>query len=92
MGIPFGGFSQSFGAMGLSLQDCGLHCPEMTTLPINELSTRTREIFRLVVEGYLASGQAIGSKALARRAAYQCRAPADRTGPTAVRGRNDAGG
>lgn len=50
--------------MGLSLQDCGLHCPEMTRLPITELSTRTREIFRLVVEGYLASGQAIGSKAL----------------------------
>jgi heat-inducible transcriptional repressor len=37
----------------------------MTSLPITELSTRTREIFRLVVEGYLASGQAIGSKALA---------------------------
>lgn len=37
----------------------------MTSLPIAELSTRTREIFRLVVEGYLASGQAIGSKALA---------------------------
>ena len=34
----------------------------MTSLPITELSTRTREIFRLVVEGYLASGQAIGSR------------------------------
>ncbi len=37
----------------------------MTSLPITELSSRTREIFRLVVEGYLASGQAIGSKVLA---------------------------
>ena len=33
--------------------------------PIAELTTRTREIFRLVVEGYLSSGQPVGSKALA---------------------------
>lgn len=33
--------------------------------PITELTTRTREIFRLVVEGYLSSGQPVGSKALA---------------------------
>lgn len=33
--------------------------------PITELTTRTREIFRLVVEGYLDSGQPVGSKALA---------------------------
>lgn len=37
----------------------------MPTLPITELTIRTREIFRLVVEGYLASGQPVGSKALA---------------------------
>ncbi|MFT4027494.1 MAG: heat-inducible transcriptional repressor HrcA [Novosphingobium sp.] len=37
----------------------------MPTPPIAELTTRTREIFRLVVEGYLASGQPVGSKALA---------------------------
>ena len=37
----------------------------MTGLPITELSARAREIFRLVVEGYLTSGQALGSKALA---------------------------
>ena len=37
----------------------------MSTSPIAELTTRTREIFRLVVEGYLASGQPVGSKALA---------------------------
>jgi heat-inducible transcriptional repressor len=37
----------------------------MPTPPITELTTRTREIFRLVVEGYLASGQPVGSKALA---------------------------
>ena len=37
----------------------------MSTPPITELNTRAREIFRLVVEGYLSSGQPVGSKALA---------------------------
>ncbi|WP_067731863.1 heat-inducible transcriptional repressor HrcA [Novosphingobium naphthalenivorans] len=37
----------------------------MPTPPINELTTRAREIFRLVVEGYLATGTPVGSKALA---------------------------
>ena len=37
----------------------------MTSPPITELSTRAREIFRLVVEGYLSNGQALGSKTLA---------------------------
>ena len=37
----------------------------MPTPPITELSTRAREIFRLAVEGYLASGQPVGSKVLA---------------------------
>jgi len=37
----------------------------MPTPPITELTTRAREIFRLVVEGYLDSGQAVGSKTLA---------------------------
>jgi heat-inducible transcriptional repressor len=37
----------------------------MPVAPITELTTRTREIFRLVVEGYLASGQPVGSKSLA---------------------------
>ncbi|MEO5605128.1 MAG: heat-inducible transcriptional repressor HrcA, partial [Novosphingobium sp.] len=37
----------------------------MSSPPITELTTRTREIFRLVVEGYLTSGQPVGSKALA---------------------------
>jgi heat-inducible transcriptional repressor len=37
----------------------------MPTPPISELTTRAREIFRLVVEGYLASGQPVGSKTLA---------------------------
>src|SRR5689334_8999226 len=37
----------------------------MPTPPITELTTRAREIFRLVVEGYLTSGQPVGSKALA---------------------------
>lgn len=37
----------------------------MPNPPITELTTRAREIFRLVVEGYLASGQPVGSKTLA---------------------------
>ena len=37
----------------------------MTTPPISELTTRAREIFRMVVEGYLTTGQPVGSKALA---------------------------
>lgn len=37
----------------------------MNKLPITELTTRTRDIFRLVVEGYIASGQPVGSKTLA---------------------------
>jgi heat-inducible transcriptional repressor len=37
----------------------------MATPPITELTSRTREIFRLAVEGYLSSGQAVGSKTLA---------------------------
>ncbi len=37
----------------------------MSGPPITELSTRTRDIFRLVVEGYLGSGQPVGSKTLA---------------------------
>ena len=37
----------------------------MATPSITELTARAREIFRLVVEGYLATGQPVGSKALA---------------------------
>ena len=37
----------------------------MPTPPITELTSRAREIFRLVVEGYLGSGQPVGSKTLA---------------------------
>lgn len=37
----------------------------MPTPPISELTTRARDIFRLVVEGYLSSGQPVGSKTLA---------------------------
>ena len=37
----------------------------MTTPQITELTVRAREIFRLAVEGYLTSGQAVGSKTLA---------------------------
>jgi len=37
----------------------------MASLPISELNARAREIFRLVVDGYLNSGQPVGSKALA---------------------------
>jgi len=37
----------------------------MASPPITELNARAREIFRLVVEGYLGSGQPVGSKTLA---------------------------
>ncbi|MEA3261908.1 MAG: heat-inducible transcriptional repressor HrcA [Pseudomonadota bacterium] len=37
----------------------------MSTPPITELTARARDIFRLVVEGYLTSGQPVGSKTLA---------------------------
>ncbi|NVD43798.1 heat-inducible transcriptional repressor HrcA [Qipengyuania atrilutea] len=37
----------------------------MTGPPLTDLSERAREIFRRVVEGYLASGQPVGSKSLA---------------------------
>ncbi|NCP17927.1 MAG: heat-inducible transcriptional repressor HrcA [Erythrobacter sp.] len=37
----------------------------MTGPPLTELTDRTRDIFRLVVEQYLATGQPIGSKTLA---------------------------
>lgn len=37
----------------------------MPTPPLSELSNRARDIFRLVVEGYLASGVPVGSKTLA---------------------------
>ncbi len=37
----------------------------MTSPPFTELTTRARDIFRLVVEGYLTSGQPVGSRTLA---------------------------
>jgi len=37
----------------------------MSGPPFSELNTRARDIFRRVVEGYLASGQAVGSRTLA---------------------------
>ena len=37
----------------------------MSSLPITELTDRAREIFRRVVEGYIDSGQPVGSKTLA---------------------------
>src|SRR5690606_15200218 len=39
--------------------------PAMPTPPVTELTDRARAIFRLVVEGYLDSGQPVGSKVLA---------------------------
>jgi heat-inducible transcriptional repressor len=34
--------------------------------PLNELNERSREIFRLIVEGYVATGEPIGSRTLSR--------------------------
>ena len=41
----------------------------MASPPITELTTRARDIFRLVVEDFLDSGQPVGSKTLAANAA-----------------------
>ena len=41
------------------------HMTRMASPPVNELTERARDIFRLVVEGYLVSGQPVGSKVLA---------------------------
>ena len=38
----------------------------MTTPPLTELTDRTRDIFRLVVEQYLSTGQPVGSKTLSQ--------------------------
>ncbi len=43
--------------------------PNTDLTPIKDLTGRAREIFRLVVEGYLASGQPVGSKTLANMGA-----------------------
>src|SRR5271166_270824 len=34
---------------------------------INELTERSREIFRLIVDGYVATGEPVGSRTLSRR-------------------------
>jgi heat-inducible transcriptional repressor len=41
----------------------------MTTPPISELTTRARDVFRLVVESYLGTGQPVGSRTLSKLAA-----------------------
>ncbi len=38
----------------------------MTTPPITELNSRARDIFRIVVESYLESGQPVGSRTISR--------------------------
>jgi heat-inducible transcriptional repressor len=43
----------------------------MAAPPITELTDRAREIFRLVVEGYLSTGQPVGSRTLAGGGALQ---------------------
>lgn len=53
------------GVLGLRLQAQSLNCTIMASPPVTELTDRAREIFRRVVDGYLSSGQPIGSKALA---------------------------
>ena len=42
----------------------------MSTPPITELSDRARDIFRAVVEGYLDTGQPVGSRTLADAGAF----------------------
>ena len=40
----------------------------MTTPPITELTTRARDVFRLVVDAYLETGQPVGSRTLSNLA------------------------
>ena len=40
----------------------------MTTPPITELTTRARDVFRLVVDAYLETGQPVGSRTLSKLA------------------------
>jgi heat-inducible transcriptional repressor len=42
----------------------------MTTTPVAELSDRARDIFRAVVEGYIETGQPVGSRTLADAGAF----------------------
>jgi heat-inducible transcriptional repressor len=39
----------------------------ITPSPITELNERSREIFRLIVDGYVATGEPVGSRTLSRR-------------------------
>jgi heat-inducible transcriptional repressor len=43
--------------------------PDVVPSPISELSERSREIFRLIVDGYVATGEPVGSRTLSRRLA-----------------------
>jgi heat-inducible transcriptional repressor len=43
--------------------------PVTASSPIHELNERSREIFRLIVDGYVATGEPIGSRTLSRRLA-----------------------
>ena len=40
--------------------------PTMTTAPITELNDRARDVFRVVVDSYLATGAPIGSRTIAQ--------------------------
>src|SRR5258708_11220892 len=40
--------------------------PATAPSPISELNERSREIFRLIVDGYVQTGEPIGSRALSR--------------------------
>src|SRR5271166_3843010 len=45
-----------------------LRMPQPTApSPIYELNERSREIFRVIVDGYVASGEPVGSRTLSRR-------------------------
>ncbi len=48
---------------------CSAYIIGMTTPPITELTTRARDVFRLVVDAYLETGQPVGSRTLSKLAA-----------------------
>jgi heat-inducible transcriptional repressor len=56
-------------ANGSNSRNFGMSEPVVAPSPIHELNERSREIFRLIVDGYVATGEPIGSRTLSRRLA-----------------------
>jgi heat-inducible transcriptional repressor len=51
---------------GVTAETCFTRYEGMASTPISEMSERARDVFRLVVENYLESGQPVGSRTISR--------------------------